>query len=191
MLVGTFGAFGYDTPLSDEAVREAYFLGQRHDEITAHLLETYRRYFSVPKSGPHVHAVELFTPYALEVEDASKRVTNYSAQQAERDYRIRGDFVRVAVHIRFTSTYGPGGDWRAFQISLKQGGKTLEPRNVKSENTNMSLPAGRGGSRSHQTGFIVWLEYETSNLASDETTVEIDTPDGQQVVASFDLSRLR
>jgi hypothetical protein len=95
------------------------------------------------------------------------------------------------VHIRFTNTYGPKVDWRAFQVSLKQSGKALEPRNAKSEGTTMTLPAGRGGTRSRPTGFIVWLEYETSNLASDETTLEIDTPEGQQVVASFDLSRLR
>ena len=27
--------FAFDTPLSDQAVREAYFLGQRHDESMA------------------------------------------------------------------------------------------------------------------------------------------------------------
>lgn len=41
-----------EVPLSDEAVREAYFLGQRHDETTARLLETYRRYFPVPIPAP-------------------------------------------------------------------------------------------------------------------------------------------
>lgn len=191
ILVAASGAFGYDAPLSDEAVREAYFLGQHRDETTAHFLETYRRYFPIPKSGPHIYAVELFTPYALVVEGASKQVTNYSAQQAEQDYRLRGDFVRVAVYVRFTSTYSSRTDWRAFQISLKQSGKTLEPGNVRYEGTRVVFPAGKGGSNSRLTGFIVWLEYEISNLASEEATAEIDSPDGQQVLASFDLSRLR
>lgn len=58
--LATFEGFGYEAPLSDEAVREAYFLGQRRDETTAHLLETYRRYFPIPKSGPQIYSVELF-----------------------------------------------------------------------------------------------------------------------------------
>ena len=60
-------AFAFNAPLSDEAVREAYFLGQRRDDRTAQFLETYRRYSPVPNSGPHVYAVELFTPYAQAV----------------------------------------------------------------------------------------------------------------------------
>ncbi len=33
-------AFAFDTPLSDQAVREAYFLGQRHDETMSTLSST-------------------------------------------------------------------------------------------------------------------------------------------------------
>ncbi len=33
----TPSSFAFDTPLSDQAVREAYFLGQRHDEPTSPL----------------------------------------------------------------------------------------------------------------------------------------------------------
>src|SRR6185437_6280372 len=76
-----------DVPLSDEAVREAYFLGQHRDDRTAQFLETYRRYFPVPKSGPHVFAIELFTPYAEAVEASSKHGLAYSAQQAWLDYQ--------------------------------------------------------------------------------------------------------
>ena len=53
----------FETSLSDEAVREAYFLGQRRDEKTALFFETYRHYFPVPNSGPHVYMVEVFTPF--------------------------------------------------------------------------------------------------------------------------------
>ncbi len=48
---------------------------------------------------------------------------------------------------------------------------------------------GRGSAR--PTGFIVWLEYDAFNLVSTDAAVETDTPDGQHVVATFDLSRLR
>jgi hypothetical protein len=67
-LLTTSVTFAIEVPLSDEAVREAYFLGQRRDDTTAQFLETYDRYFPVPKSGPHIFVVELFTPYAQAVE---------------------------------------------------------------------------------------------------------------------------
>lgn len=189
-----------DVPLSDEAVREAYFLGQHHDERTAQFLETYRRYFPVPKYGPHVFAIELFTPYAEAVESSSKQGLSYSAQQAWLDYQARGDSFRVGVYIRYTSTYGPGfpfspnrvpgqtGTWKDFQVLLTLNGKTLKSRSVKYEGTRMGT-GGKGGSR--PTGFIIWQEYDASNFTSTDATIEIDTPDRQHVVASFDLSRLR
>ena len=77
-LLMTSVAFAFSAPLSDEAVREAYFLGQRRDDRTAQFLETYRRYFPVPKSGPHAFVVELFAPYAQAVEASSKHGTGYS-----------------------------------------------------------------------------------------------------------------
>lgn len=199
-LLVSFVASAYEVRLSDEAVREAYFLGQRRDETTAQFLETYRRYFPIPKSGPHVYAVELFTPYAQAVEAASKRGTNYSAQQAEQDYLIRDDSVRVGVHMRYTSSYGPGkmnegsthSDRREdFHVKLIQDGKTTDCRSSRYEGTHISFGGGKGGGGSRPTGFIIWQEYAPANLESSEATVEIDTPDGQHISATFDLSRLR
>jgi hypothetical protein len=199
-LLVSFAASAYEVRLSEEAVREAYFLGQRRDETTAQFLETYRRYFPIPKSGPHVYAVELFTPYAQAVETASKRGTNYSAQQAEQDYLLRDDSVRVGVHMRYTSSYGPGkmnegsthSDRREdFHVKLIQDGKTIDCRSSRYEGTHMSLGGGKGGGGSRPTGFIIWQEYAPANMESSEATVEIDTPDGQHISVTFDLSRLR
>jgi len=195
-------AFAFNAPLSDEAVREAYFLGQRRDDRTAQFLETYRRYFPVPKSGPHVFVVELFTPYAQAVQASSKHGAGYSAQQARLDYQARGDSLRVGVYVRYTPTYGSGfpyspnkvpgqtGTWKDFQVRLVLNGETLECRSVRYEGTRMGTGGGKGGG-SRSTGFIVWQEYDASNSTSTDATVEVDTPDGQHVVASLDLSRLR
>lgn len=77
--------------LSDEAVREAYFLGQRNDEKTARFLETYRRHLPMTESGLYVSEIELFTPYAETVDLSRQRTFGYSAQQAAREYCDRGD----------------------------------------------------------------------------------------------------
>ena len=201
-LLMTSLAFAFNAPLSDEAVREAYFLGQRRDDRSAQFLETYRRYSPVPKSGPHVFLVELFTPYAQAVEASSKHGVGYSAQQARQDYQARGDSLRVGVYVRYTATYGPGfpyspnkvpgqtGTRKDFQVRLTLNGETLESRSVRYEGTRMGTGGGKGGG-SRPTGFIIWQEYDASNSTSTDATVEVDTPDGQHVVASFDLSRLR
>jgi hypothetical protein len=165
--------------------------------------ETYRCYLPVPNSGPHVYMVEVFTPFAEAVDVSRKHGIGYSAQQARLDYHVRGDSLRIGVHVRYTATYDPGfpyspnqvpgqtGTWKDFQVRLTQDGKLLESRSVRYEGTRIGTGGGKSGGGSRPTGFIVWLEYDASNLASTEATVEIDTPDGQHVVSPFDLSRLR
>jgi len=41
------------------------------------------------------------------------------------------------------------------------------------------------------SGAEVWLEYDASEVESSATEVEVLTPDGQDVVAAFDLAKLR
>ena len=201
-LLMTSGTLALEVPLSDEAVREAYFLGQRRDDRTAQFLETYRRYFQIPKSGPHVFAVELLTPYAQAVEASTKHSVGYSAQRARQDYQARGDSFRVGVYVRYTITYGPGipsnpntvpgqtGTWKDFQVQLSLNGRTLQAQSVRYERTRMGTGGSKGGG-SRPTGFIVWQEYSAPDSTSTDAIVEIDTPDGQHVTAYFDLSHLR
>jgi hypothetical protein len=191
----------FDFPLSDESVREAYFLGQRHDEKISLFFETYRRYLPAPKSGPHVFMAELLTPFAETVEVSRKHGAGYSAQQAQLDYRSRGNSMRVGVHVSYTNTYGPGfpyssdkvpgqtGTWKDFQARLSQKENTIEPRNVSYEGTRIGT-SGKGGG-SQPTGFIIWLAYDAAQLTPSDASVEVDTPDGQHLTATFDLSRLR
>lgn len=55
-LFATFLAFpfpsaAFDTPLSDTAVRQAYFMGQRHDESLGRFLDKYIKHLRAPKPG--------------------------------------------------------------------------------------------------------------------------------------------
>jgi len=100
------GSFAFDTPLSDQAVREAYFLGQRRDETMAAFLNKYSKYLEAPKTGPHVASVTFFTPFALLVQQSSQHTSGYSAQQAALDHRDQPEFVRIIVQIQLTNSYG-------------------------------------------------------------------------------------
>ena len=184
----------FDAPLSDEAIREAYFLGERRDERTGLFFENYRRYLPAPQSGPHVYMVEVLTPFAIAVNVSRNNGAGYNAQQAEAEYRLRGDFLRLRVQVRYTATYNQvrgTGTWKDFQVRLIQNGKSFQPRNVTYEGAHNMRGVVRGGGGSIPTGFIIWLEYDASNVTSTDAAVEIDMPDGQHVIAPFDLSRLR
>ena len=95
----------YDTYLSDTAVREAYFLGQRNDGKTRAFFEPYTKHLPLPRSGPYVSEIHLLTPLAQVVKVSSRTTGGYSAQQAQLDYRDRGDSLLLEVHIEFTPTY--------------------------------------------------------------------------------------
>lgn len=73
-------SLAYDTPLSDQAVREAYFLRQRRDESMYAFLNKYTKPLPRPKTGPHIAAITFFTPFALLVQHASRQADD-SAQR--------------------------------------------------------------------------------------------------------------
>src|SRR4029077_10566584 len=139
-------SFAFDATLSDEAVREAYFLGQRHDESMARLLSRYTRYLPPPESGPHIFSVTFLTPFALLVRQSS-RTSGSSAQQAEKDHRVDDEIVAIRVEILLTQSYGSlivaptsrssasplgyrfrsPGFWRDFGIHVFDGENPLTP----------------------------------------------------------------
>jgi hypothetical protein len=74
-------SFAFQSPLSDESVREAYFLGQRHD---ASFLTNYIKFLPPPKAGPYISSITFLTPFAQFAQFSTNYVGNYSAQQALR-----------------------------------------------------------------------------------------------------------
>jgi hypothetical protein len=98
--------FAFQSPLSDESVREAYFLGQRHDESTLSFFSQYLRTLPPPETGPYIAEIEIYTPFTQVIEASSRRSMGYSAQQAKLDYRRGHDKLYVRVRINFTDTYG-------------------------------------------------------------------------------------
>lgn len=195
--------------LSNEAVREAYFLGQRNDEKTALFLDTYRRHLPMSESGLYVSEIELFTPYAETVDLSRQRTFGYSAQQAAQEYRDRGDVFRLRVRVFFTDTYSQhtyaqaatekdgrklklGKDartrssyWQGFQVQLWQKDKLIEPLEIP------GIPVFRGYTTEGVSyGFDVVLHYDGDDIDTDDAQVVVLTPDGQRVVADFDLAKL-
>ncbi len=205
--VFTEPSFGYDTDLSDTAVREAYFLGQRNNEKTRAFFDPYTKHLPLPKKGPYISEIRLLTPLAQVVQVSSQTTSGYSAQQARLDYHGRGDSLLLVVHIEFTPSYGAidatqsaknaAGEkglslrtedfWHDFRFGIKQKEDWIERRAIRGE-----ADFGRADSfgDSGLSGAWVYVEYDSRNVASDNTDVSVFTPGGEEVKTSFDLSTL-
>jgi len=196
-------ASAFDNPLSDEAVREAYFLGQRHD---ASFLTSYIKFLPMPKNGPHISSVTFLTPFAQLTQFSSKYVGNYSAQRARLDHRGQNESVKITVEIYLTNSYGalianpvaspprssaliprPNDFWKDFRIQVYNGRQILSP----SDSGGRPLyRCGRYGP-CRPRGAAVDLEFPAVAFTSDFVTVQVIPPEGDPVSVDFDLTRLR
>jgi len=199
-------AVAFQSPLSEESVRDAYFLGQRRDESMARFLDKYTKHLPPPKTGPHIASITLLTPFAMLVQQSTRHTMGYSAQQAQLDHRREGESVKVVVEIYFTESYGafltePTGSrsgspvgitqrsasfWRDFRVHVfdKDGafiplGSSGEPNFICSYEGGCTL-----------TGATLRFEFPAEPF-SDWATIEVDPPAGDPVVLDFDLTSLR
>jgi len=196
-------SFAFQSPLSDESIREAYFLGQRHD---ASFLTDYIKFLPPPKTGPHISSVTFLTPFAQLTQLSSKYVGNYSAQQARLDHRGQEESVKITVEIYLTNSYGalipnpaasqtrssaliprPYDFWKDFRVLVYTGSQILSP---SASGGHSLYRGGRNGPR-RPMGAAVDLEFPANAFTSDFVTVQVVPPEGAPVSVAFDLTRLR
>jgi hypothetical protein len=200
-------SFAFDTPLSDQSVREAYFLGQRHDGTSGRILENYTKHLPPPKSGPYISSVTFFTPFAQLVQLCDRYIGNYSAQQAQLDHRGQEELVDIVVEVQLTNSYGaflantadsrsgppqglvrrPYDFWKDFQVQAFSGNQPLTPSRLR------GIPRSSCGRRGPctLTGATLEFEFPGSAFTSDSATIQVVPPEGPEVSVSFDLSRFR
>jgi hypothetical protein len=200
-------SLAFDTPLSEQAVREAYFLGQRHDESLATFLSKYIKQLSPPKAGPYISHVVFLTPFAQLVQLSDHHIGDYSAQQAALDHRDQVELVRIVIEIQLTQTYGPflvpqtssrssssatpvprpQDFWRDFQVQISDDHQILPP---SSTHGTANQACGRHGNCS-LIGATLEFEVPAEAFLSDIATIQILPPEGDPVTVEFDLIHLR
>lgn len=198
-------ALGFNTPLSDQAVREAYFLGRRRDESMYAFLNKYTKLLAPPKTGPHISAISFLTPFALLVQYSSQQ-SDYSAQRAALDHKAHDENVEIQVEIQLTPSYGAiltvpthsrSGPpttiqlrspefWRAFKYRIFDGNEEITTEDISGE---PQYSCSEGGCI--LTGAIVYLQFPATAFKSDSAGVEVTPREGDTVSADFDLSSLR
>jgi hypothetical protein len=196
-------SFAFQSPLSDESVREAYFLGQRHD---ASFLTNYIKFLPPPKAGPYISSITFLTPFAQFAQFSTNYVGNYSAQQALLDHHGKEESVKITVEIYLTNSYGalianpaasqphssaliprPYDFWKDFRVLVYNGSQILSP------SASGGRPLYRGGRNGPHPpmGAAVDLEFPANAFTSDFVTVQVVPPEGTPVSVDFDLTRLR
>src|SRR6266849_1596240 len=197
----------FDTHLSDTAIRNAYFLGQHHDESVIQFLDKYTRYLPQPKTGPYIQSVAFLTPYALAVQQSAGYASGYSAQQAQLDHAKQPEIVRVIVQIILTDSYGPylvtpakprttatqgialrsPDFWRDFRFRLYNNDNFLIPSTASGQPT-YSCSDDSGCILS---GATLTYEYPADSFSGDSASIQIDPPEADPILLDFDLAALK
>jgi len=198
-------ASAFYTPLSEQAVREAYFLGQRRDQSMARFLDQYSKFLPPPAVGPHISAVTFLTPFAFLVQYSSRQ-SDYSAQQAAKDHHAEEEFVRIEIEIALTASYGPflskptgsrsgsavgyqersSNFWKTFEFRVFDGEEEIATEDLTGEpqyacsHSNCTL-----------SGATVRLQFPAAAFTSDSATIVIAPPEGHELSVDFDLATLR
>jgi hypothetical protein len=206
MLLISPGLFAFSSPLSDESIRDAYFLGQRRDESTARFLGRYKQHLGSPESGPYIASVELLTPFARLVLRSSEQTIGYSAQQAAQEHRGKEESVAITLEVLLTESYGsliarptsrrsgsPVGYafrspdfWRDIQVQV-----IVDDRIVKRAHFVGEPNYSCGENGCILTGATIQLELPAGAFSSDAATVQVLPPEGPEVFVDFDLTALR
>ena len=197
----------FQSPLSEESIREAYFLGQRHDDALTRFLDKYTQYLAPPKSGPHISSITFFTPFALAAHRSSQRTVGYSAQQAQLDHRNQTEIVEVSVQIQFTQSYGaliprptgtrgapigyaprPYDFWKDFDVQVFDGDaqRAMKPSSFFGD---PAFSCSKGGCI--LTGATLYFEFPADAFTSSSATVRVNPPEGDPVNVDFQISTLR
>lgn len=181
-------ALAYEHPLSEDVVREAYFVGQDVKNVSKFFAQ-YTQGLPVPPDGPYVAEIALSTPYAQVVEVSARHSVGYSDLQAAEDYGKRGDFIAVRVKVLFTPTYTgrPVDFWRDFSVGLVQKERHMAATSVDSQPIYASNVSGGNW----VVGANMSLRFSVVGVESSLVQVEVVPPEGPTVHATFDLKHLR
>jgi hypothetical protein len=212
------GSLTYEVPLTPASIHEAYVLGQRNDQATADFFNPYLKQLKEEGvGGAHIAEIQILTPFAQVVDESrANAAKGYTEQDAERDYRKRGNMVVVRVLLMFPSAYPksaakpdanptspspqpatpqtqnaplrPENFWQNFQFSSKQHGKVIPTRSLRNK---AIYSAATKDAPSVLDGATVWLEYDAKDVASEPVVVEAITPEARNISTTFDLKKLR
>ncbi|MFZ0885571.1 MAG: hypothetical protein WAN14_19365 [Candidatus Acidiferrales bacterium] len=194
----------YQYPLSTTDIRDAYFMGARNDDLTAAFFADYSKHLPAPQSGPDVDQITIDTPYT-QIVQRSMGAVNYNSVEAVEEFDGKPMIFRVFVRFYFTDTYTPAplphadgislaplaypDFWNDFKVRLIQD-KEIPPKSVRGAPIYPML-TDVDGPPPPPIGGTIEVDYDPAKIDTADATVEVLTPDGQDVQVPFALGRLK
>jgi hypothetical protein len=172
----------YDVPLTENAIRDAYFLGTRLGGRNLDFLAGYARSVADLKQGNCTSQARLETPF-LQVAEYSGKAPNYSAQRAVKDFSGKPLSFRIYLNVCYRQ-HAPAN---AVTVKIMQNKKELVPNSLESSPYSESTEFGFLPPNGEQ----IVLEFTAAKIDSSDLTVLMDTSDGQHGETKFDLQTLR
>lgn len=177
-------ARAYDSYLSEQAIRDAYFLGSRQGGLTPEVLAQYSHWGRELHEGNCTTEIRIETPF-LQVANYTSKVPNYSSPDAVKAFYDKPMRLRMFLNICYMQEAPPPNSVKV-KIILNQ--KEVIPASdnrlfyAEPLNEYSDLPAN---------GERVQLEFDARAIESSTLSVQIDTPNGQRVVTDIDLQSIR
>jgi hypothetical protein len=180
-------ASAFEYPLSANAVRDAYFLGQHRDSATADFLAKYAKRLPATKTGWQVVEMEVRTPFSQVVLRSWQSLPGYTPQQAAEEFKKRDPQVIVRLYLSAPiSQVIRGNEWRDFLFRVEQE-KEIRPRAIFGQ----PVYSFANGGAATVIGAEVFMELDAAQVQSAPLRVEVKSPDGKMISSEFDLSKLR
>ena len=120
-------------------------------------------------------------------ESPSGSVPGQSANTTARPPAAKSDAAK-SDEAQAKNNLRPENFWQSFQFSFKQNGKNIPS---KSLHDKPIYSTATEGTPAVLDGATVWLEFDAKDVASLDTVIEVVTPDGKTISATFDLKKLR
>ena len=172
----------FDVPLTENAIRDAYFLGRREGGLKPDFLAMYVHSIPDLKQGNCTSQARIETPF-LQVAAYSGNVPNYSAQSAVKDFSGKPLPLRIYLNVCYR-LHAPAN---AVKVKIMQNKKEVVPNSF--ESSPYSEPTEFGFLPPN--GEQIVLEFTPSRIDSLDLSILIDTSDGQHGEAEFALQSLR
>jgi hypothetical protein len=177
-------AWAYDFPLSESAIRDAYFLGTRQTSLGNSFLAEYTREIPKLNLGNYRSFASLETPFT-QVAMASSKKLNYSAQDAVKEFLGKPLVFRIHLEICYMADAPPEG----LEVRIVDRKRDLLP---DSSERALFFPAwDKYAAPPPAIGETIDFEFSPEKIDSSTLSILIDTPDGQHAQLDLDLRALR
>lgn len=193
VLIAVQSTVAYEYPLSESAIRDAYFLGTGPKGKEASFYEPYTRSYSILPNQPPTSQITIHTPF-LQVAEHARETPNYHAQDAAKEFSGKSMKFQVFLDVYFQRSAGKqeapetGRPLQGLTITLTQSHEVIAMDVVDSWEL---YPFRDAQTQAESPGEHIELACDAASIESFPLKVEVKTPDGKDYTVEFDLPSLQ